>query len=76
MAKRPPPDPKLAILRHQRALNPTPEAVRDPLFQEDEFFDPRDAIQAKYEMLRRVRVDGLPVARAAAALALSEALRS
>ena len=55
-------------------INPspdTPEEVSDQLFAEHEFFDPRDAIQTKYEMLRRVRVDGLPIARAARNLGFS-----
>ena len=65
MARPTDPDPKLDELRRRAALHPHPEEVRDELFCEHEFFDPRDAIQTKYEMLRRVRVDGLPVARAA-----------
>ena len=33
--------------------------VRDPLFTSGSpFFDPRDLVQVKYELLRRVRVDG------------------
>ncbi len=59
------PDPKLDELRKRGALHPRPEQVTDEFFTTDEFFDPRDAIQVKYEMLRRVRVDGRPVARAA-----------
>ena len=58
------PDPKLEELRKRGALHPRPEQVTDDLFATDEFFDPRDAIQVKYEMLRRVRIDGHPVARA------------
>jgi hypothetical protein len=30
-----------------------------------EFFDPRDLVQVKYEMLRRVRIDGASVSQAA-----------
>lgn len=65
MAPPPDPDPKLGELRKRSALHPHPEKVSDELFAKLEFFDPRDAIQAKYEMLRRVRVEGLSVARAA-----------
>ena len=43
------------------ALNPAPGKVRDPKFQEGGFFDPRDAVQVKYEMLRRVSVEKAPV---------------
>jgi transposase len=50
-------------LRASGALHPHPEAVPDPLFGSHEFFDPRDLVQVKYEMLRRVDVDGHSVAR-------------
>jgi len=46
-------DPKLEALREQGTLNPRPEEVNDSLFQKNEFFDPRDLVQVKYEMLRR-----------------------
>ena len=52
-------------LLEQGALNASPEKVHDPKFQEGEFFDPRDLVQVKYEMLRRVRVESAPVTRAA-----------
>ena len=42
-------------------MNPAPEKVRDPKFQEGEFFDPRDVVQVKYEMLRRVSVENASV---------------
>lgn len=35
--------------------------VSDPLFQDSDFFDSRDIVQVKYEMLRRVLVDRRPV---------------
>jgi transposase len=35
------------------------------LAEAHEFFDPRDLVQVRYEMLRRVDVDGQPVARTA-----------
>ena len=66
MAPRPPRrDAKAEALRAQGALHPRPDAVRDPLFASHEFFDPRDLVQVKYEMLRRVDVEGQPVARTA-----------
>ena len=58
-------DPKVQALRAQRCLNPRPEAVRDERFAASEFLDPRDLVQVKYEMVRRVRVDGDTVARSA-----------
>ena len=48
---------KADILREEGTLNPAPEKVRDPKFQQSEFFDPRDVVQVKYEMLRRVSVE-------------------
>lgn len=71
MAKRRGPDPKVAALRETRTLNPRPEAVRDEEFGASEFFDARDLVQVKYEMVRRVRVDGAAVAHAAAAFGFS-----
>jgi transposase len=58
-------DAKAEALRAAGALHPRPHAVRDPLFESHEFFDPRDLVQVRYEMLRRVDVDGQPVARTA-----------
>jgi len=46
-------------------LNLTPEKVQDHLFQSYAFFDPDDALQVKYEMLRRVARDGHSVTQAA-----------
>src|SRR5438477_6292357 len=66
MPKKPPPDPKSLALRQQGCLNPHPQQVTDELFQTREFFDPRDLVQVKYEMLRRVETEGLPVNRSAA----------
>ena len=57
--------PKRRALRDNNTLNPQPEGVRDPLFQENPFFDADDLVQVKYEMLRRVHSDGWTVARAA-----------
>jgi len=62
---------KIQTLRQQGVLNAHPEAVTDPLFQTGDFFDTRDFLQVKYEMLRRVEVDKAPVTQAAAAFGLS-----
>jgi transposase len=64
-------DPKLDTLRDRGTLNPKPAAVTDQLFQQSSFFDPRDLLQVKYEMLRRVLVDGAAVAPSAGAFGLS-----
>jgi transposase len=64
-------DAKCAALRQHGGLNPHPERIIDPLFQEREFFDRRDFVQVRYEMLRRVRIEGQTVAAAAAAFGCS-----
>lgn len=71
MAKGRKPDPKAAALRETRTLNPRPESVRDEEFGSSEFFDPRDLVQVKYEMVRRVEAGGAAVAHAAAAFGFS-----
>jgi transposase len=64
-------DPKTMALREVRSLNTHPERVRDPVFLSEEFFDARDAVQVKYEMVRTVLVDGTSVTAAAAAFGYS-----
>lgn len=66
-----PVDPKEAALRAVGALHPHPETVRDDAFVRDPFFDPRDRVQVKYEMLRRRRVDGRPVTEIATSFSVS-----
>jgi transposase len=68
-AKRP--DPKASALRARGTLNPRPHAVTDPLFVGQEFFDARDLVQVKYEMLRRVQAEGQSVRAAASAFGFS-----
>jgi transposase len=63
-------DEKVGALRRHRSLNPSPETVTDERFRVGGFFDPRDLVQVKYEMVRRVQ-DGSSVSRAAAAYGLS-----
>lgn len=58
-------DPKYETLRQYGALNATAEAVRDEGFLSHGFFDPRDLVQVKYEMLRRVRIEGESVSQVA-----------
>lgn len=64
-------DPKVTALRESRCLNPHPEQVTDEAFLSADFFDARDAVQVKYEMVRRVTVDGAPVTATAAAFGYS-----
>lgn len=68
---RPGTDPKADALRKQGCLHPHPEKVTDEEFVASEFFDPRDLVQVKYEMLRRVRADAQPVSHTAMSFGLS-----
>ncbi|MGH8111837.1 MAG: helix-turn-helix domain-containing protein [Rhodanobacteraceae bacterium] len=67
----PKPDPKVDRLAQQGALNRHPEHVRAAWFQQDGFFDARDLVQVKYEMLRQVRIEGANKATAATTFGLS-----
>lgn len=58
-------DPKPRRLKQQGALNAHPERVRAAWFQSGSFFDARDAVQVKYEMLRSVQMEGASKAEAA-----------
>lgn len=62
---------KTEALRAEGTLNPHPDAVTDPRFREAGFFDPRDVVQVKYEMLRRVRIEATSVTQAAAEFGVS-----
>jgi transposase len=56
-----PQDPKAEALARDGVLNPHPEAVRDPLFNDNPFFDPKDLVQVRYEMVRRHQNDGIAI---------------
>jgi transposase len=71
MPKAPSDDAKLESLRELGTYNPRPQAVIDDLFAASEFFDPRDLVQVKYEMLRRVEKDGYAINKAAAGFGFS-----
>ncbi len=58
-------DPKSEALSQAGALNPNPEAVRDSLFTGNPFFDAKDLVQVRYEMVRRHQVDGITISDAA-----------
>ena len=62
---------KQQLLADSGSLNPHPEAVVDPLFQTEGFFDASDSLQVKYEMLRRVGTDAGSVTEAARAFGFS-----
>jgi len=62
---------KVAVLREQGALHPHPDVVKDEAFRRHDFFDARDLVQVRYEMLRRHRVDRRSVTEVAASFGLS-----
>lgn len=69
MPKPPQADLKQESLRAQGVLNSRP--VVDELFRDNDFFDPHDLVQVKYEMLRRVQQEGQPVSQTAASFGFS-----
>jgi transposase len=62
---------KAQTLKANGTFNHQAQRVRDTLFQQPGFFDPHDQLQVKYEMLRRVQVEGWTVAQAAAVFGFS-----
>lgn len=64
-------DAKVTMLKEYGVLNVRAHEVTDALFAQHEFFDPRDLVLVKYEMLRRVRIDGQSVTQAAHAFGFS-----
>jgi transposase len=48
---------KESYLQDHGVLNPHPERVQNELFLANEFFDPRDLLQVRYEMIRRHQID-------------------
>jgi hypothetical protein len=50
-------DFKPRFLAARQALHPHPEQIGDALFQQGGFFDPRDLVQVRYELLRRHLVE-------------------
>src|ERR1700757_224830 len=72
MIRRPPKtDPKQRSLEESGTANPHAQDVRDPAFTDSDFFDPRDLVQVRYEMLRRVQTEGQSVAKASALFGVS-----
>lgn len=64
-------DEKQSALERHAALNRHPHRVKDKLFEQDDFFDARDLVQVKYEMLRKVRVEKRAVSDVAAIFGFS-----
>jgi transposase len=65
------PTAKIQALRQSGTLHPRAEKVQDRLFLEESFFDPQDLTQVKYEMLRRVQKDEIPISTVAANFGVS-----
>ena len=62
---------KAQHLKQAGGLNRHPERVRAPWFRSEGFFDARDLVQVKYEMLRQVRIEGIEKSEAAALFGVS-----
>jgi transposase len=61
MAKLKKSDQKTLELKRTGTLNPRPNSISDTLFKENPFFDPKDLLQVRYEMLRRHSVEGVSI---------------
>lgn len=66
-----PRDSKLAALAAYSAINPRSDAVTDPLVVTSAFLDAHDLVQMRYEMVRRIQVDGQAASRVATAFGSS-----
>jgi transposase len=64
-------DPKLVALARSGTVNPHAQDVHDAAFLDHAFFDPRDLVQVRYEMLRRVRSEGRAIAEIATRFGVS-----
>ena len=71
MAKLKEPDQKTLGLKRTGTLNSRPDAVSDTLFRENPFFDPKDLLQVRYEMLRRHSVEGVSIVEVATSFGVS-----
>jgi transposase len=71
MADRKRSDAKQDALRQSGTRHPRPDRVADELFQRSQFFDAKDLLQVKYEMIRRVKTEGASVARTAETFGVS-----
>ena len=68
-----PKDGKTESLKKSGAFNPHPHKVTEKVFSDSalEFFDPRDLVQVKYEMLRAVDKEGRSVKQTSEAFGFS-----
>lgn len=61
MAKLKKPGQKTLELKRTGTFNPRPGSVSDSLFKQNPFFDPKDLLQVRYEMLRRHSAEGVSI---------------
>lgn len=52
---------KMNYLKENGTFNPNASVVKDELFTKDIFFDSRDIVQVKYEMLRKISKENCSV---------------
>ena len=71
MKPRSKPSPKRRSLDASGTLNAHPDAVHDPAFVQNKFFDADDLVQVRYEMLRHVRIEGQSITDAVARFGLT-----
>lgn len=71
MSSMPEPNAKRRALQKTGTFNPRSDQVRHALFEESDFFDPRDLLQLKYESLRALERDDYSIAQAAQEFGLS-----
>src|SRR6516225_7349916 len=71
MAKLKKTDQKTLELKRTGTLNPHPGSVVDALFKDNPFFDAKDLLQVRYEMLRRHSVEGVSIVDVAANFGVS-----
>jgi len=62
---------KMETLKKMDCMNRHAQKVKDELFERNDFFDPFDIVQVKYEMVRRKKVDGWAVTKACATFGFS-----
>ena len=55
---------KIEFLKKEGMINPKPDRITHPLFQTNDFFDPLDLPQVRYELLRMARAEEHSVAEA------------
>jgi transposase len=64
-------DRKTQELKRTGTFNTHADTIADPLFRQNPFFDPKDLLQVRYEMLRRHSAEGVSIRDAATAFGVS-----